>query len=218
MSKTVLPSGPQGTNRMQVEKHDGSRWNKTNTQEIKISLYSPARPTTTTGQTPRCCHADRVTPARAAPPRTCGARAAGTGNTPPALCDVGGRCLALGVCFCTGRWFPFFITKNSQVGFFNNTPIFFSFFVGFGSSRGAWAGIGCVWAHPLFRSREICVSAVILSVNSLLCTVQDQSASAASETGEGEGEKLNQVGQVLSAPEPPSSALSLSLSLSLTHH
>ena len=26
---------------MQVEKHDGSRWNKTNTQEIKISLYSP---------------------------------------------------------------------------------------------------------------------------------------------------------------------------------
>ena len=154
MSKTVLPSGPQGTNRMQVEKHDGSRWNKTNTQEIKISLYSPARPTTTTGQTPRCCHADRVTPARAAPPRTCGARAAGTGNTPPALCDVGGRCLALGVCFCTGRWFPFFITKNSQVGFFNNTPIFFSFFVGFGSSRGAWAGIGCVWAHPLFRSRE----------------------------------------------------------------
>ena len=41
MSKTVLPSGPQGTNRMQVEKHDGSRWNKTNTQEIKISLYSP---------------------------------------------------------------------------------------------------------------------------------------------------------------------------------
>ena len=39
MSKTVLPSGPQGTNRMQVEKHDGSRW--TNTQEIKISLYSP---------------------------------------------------------------------------------------------------------------------------------------------------------------------------------
>ena len=26
---------------MQVEKHDGSRWNKTNAQEIKISLYSP---------------------------------------------------------------------------------------------------------------------------------------------------------------------------------
>ena len=86
---------------------DRDRWNKTNTQEIKISLYSPARPTTTTGQTPRCCHADRVTPARAAPPRTCGARAAGTGNTPPALCDVDGRCLVLGVLFCTGRWFRF---------------------------------------------------------------------------------------------------------------
>ena len=102
--------------------------------------------------------------------------------------------------------------KHSQVGFFNNTPIFFSFFVGFGSSRGAWAGIWCVWAHPLFRysgPEKICVSAVILSVNSLLCTVQDRSASAASETGEGEGEKLNQVGQVLSAPEPPLSALSI---------
>ena len=122
--------------------------------------------------------------------------------------------MALGVCFCTGRWFPFFITKNSQVGFFNNTPIFFSFFVGFGSSRGAWAGIGCVWAHPLFRSREnLCQRSNFIS-NSLLCTVQDRSASAASETGEGEGEKLNQVGQVLLAPEPPSSALSLSLSLS----
>jgi len=35
---------------------------------------------------------------------------------------------------------------------------------------------------------------------------------------EGEGEVLNQVGQVLSAPELPSSVLSLSLSLSLTHH
>jgi hypothetical protein len=37
---------------------------------------------------------------------------------------------------------------------------------------------------------------------------------------EGEGEVLNQVGQVLSAPELPSSvlSLSLSLSLSLTHH
>ena len=83
--------------------------------------------------------------------------------------------------------------KHSQVGFFNNTPIFFSFFVGFGSSRGAWAGIWCVWAHPLFRysgPEKICVSAVILSVNSLLCTVQDRSASAASETGEGEGEKV----------------------------
>ena len=33
--------------------------------------------------------------------------------------------------------------------------------------------------------------------------------------GEGEGEKLNQVGQVLSAPELPSSVLSVSLSLSL---
>ena len=105
-----------------------------------------------------------------------------------------GRCLALGVCFCTGRWFPFFITKNSQVGFFNNTPIFFSFFVGFGSSRGAWAGIGCVWAHPLLRSREnLCQRSDFMS-NSLLYTAQHRSASAASEIGEGEEEKLNHIG------------------------
>ena len=203
---------------MQVEKHDGSRWNKTNTQEIKISLYSPE-------PDPRR-RQDRLPGA-----------AMLTGSPLPELLPRGlveqgrpaletlrlpfatsvGRCLALGVCFCTGRWFPFFILQSQHkkiVRLANNTPIFFSFFVGFGSSRGAWAGIWCVWAHPLFRyagPEKICVSAVILSVNSLLCTVQDRSASAASETGEGEGEKLNQVGQVLLAPEPPSSALSLDL-------
>ena len=110
---------------MQVEKHDGSRWNKTNTQEIKISLYSPE-------PDPRR-RQDRLPGA-----------AMLTGSPLPELLPRGlveqgrpaletlrlpfatsvGRCLALGVWFCTGRWFPFFITKNSQVGFFNNTPMF----------------------------------------------------------------------------------------------
>ena len=174
---------------MQVEKHDGSRWNKTNTQEIKIFTHLSTRPTTTTGQTPRCCHADRVTPARAAPPRTCGARAAGTGNTPPALCDVGGsvfgaRRLLLYWPVVSVFYFAESAQKIVRLAFLITHRFSFLFLLG-SVARGAWAGIGCVWAHPLFRSREICVSAVILSVNSLLCTVQDQSASAASETGEG---------------------------------
>ena len=91
---------------------DGIR--QTHKRSRSVFTHLSTRPTTTTGQTPRCCHADRVTPARAAPPRTCEARAAGTGNTPPALCDVGGRCLALGVCSCTGRWFPFFILQSQH--------------------------------------------------------------------------------------------------------
>ena len=94
----------------------------------------------------------------------------------------------------------------------------FSFLFLLGSVAAEVRGRGsAVSGHIRYSGPEkICVSAVILSLNSLLCTVQDQSASAASETGEGEGEKLNQVGQVLSAPELPSSVLSLSLSLSLS--
>ena len=152
MSKTVLPSGPQGTNRMQVEKHDGSRWNKTNTQEIKISLYSPARPTTTTGQTPRCCHADRVTPARAAPPRTCGARAAGTGNTPPALCDVGGRCLAL------AGGFRFLSQKIVRLAFLITHRFSFLFLLGSVAAgvRGRGSGVS---GHIRYSGPEKFVSA-----------------------------------------------------------
>ena len=108
--------------------------------------------------------------------------------------------------------------KHSQVGFLTTHRFSFLFLLGSVAAEVRGRGSG-VSGHIRYSGPEkICVSAVILSVNSLLCTVQDRSASAASETGEGEGEKLNQVGQVLSAPEPPSSALSLSLSLSLTHH
>ena len=124
---------------MQVEKHDGSRW--TNTQEIKISLYSPE-------PDPRR-RQDRLPGA-----------AMLTGSPLPELLPRGlveqGRPAleTLRLPFATsvvGVWrsvFAFVLTggfrflfggvstkKHSQVGFFNNTPIFFSFFVGFGSTR-----------------------------------------------------------------------------------
>ena len=159
MSKAVLPSGPQGTNRMQVEKHDGSRWNKTNTQEIKISLYSP-EPDPRRRQD-RLPGAAMLTgsPLPELLPRGLveqGRPALETLRLPFATSVVGVWRSVFAFVLAGGFRFLFcrVSTKNSQVGFFNNTPIFFSFFVGFGSSRGAWAGIGCVWAHPLFRSRE----------------------------------------------------------------
>ena len=162
---------------MQVEKHDGSRWNKTNTQEIKISLYSP-EPDPRRRQD-RLPGAAMLTgsPLPELLPRGLveqGRPALETLRLPFATSVVGVWRSAFGFVLAGGFRFLFcrVSTKNSQVGFFNNTPIFFSFFVGFGSSRGAWAGIGCVWAHLLFWSGgNLCQRSDFIG-NSLLCTVQ----------------------------------------------
>ena len=132
---------------MQVEKHDGSRWNKTSTQgnktstqEIKISLYSP-QPDPRRRQD-RLPGAAMLTgsPLPELLPRGLveqGRPALETLRLPFATSVVGVWRSAFAFVLAGGFRFLFcrVSTKNSQVGFFNNTPIFFSFFVGFGSTR-----------------------------------------------------------------------------------
>ena len=75
-----------------------------------------------------------------------------------------------------------------------------------------------MWAQPLLRCRDNLAYSVILFT--MFFSAQHSSEvciGSIRDMREGEGEVLNQVGQVLSAPELPSSVLSLSLSLSLSH-
>ena len=71
-----------------------------------------------------------------------------------------------------------------------------------------------MWAQPLLRCRENLVYTLTSLTKFFLCAQHSSEVCIGSirDMGEGEGERLNQVGQVLSAPELISSVLSLSLS------
>ena len=144
---------------MQAEKHDGSRWNKTSTQEIKISLYSP-EPDPRRRQD-RLPGAAMLTgsPLPELLPRGLveqGRPALETLRLPFATSVVGVWRSVFAFVLAGGFRFLFggvSTKKHSQVGFLTTHRFSFLFLLG-SVARGAWAGIGCVWAHPLFRSTE----------------------------------------------------------------
>ena len=131
---------------MQVEKHDGSRWNKTNTQEIKISLYSPEPdPRRRQDRLPGAAML-RGSPLPELLPRGLveqGRPALETLRLPFATSMVG--VLRSVFCFVLAGGFVFYLAVSAQkiVGLaFNNIPVFFSFLLGSVAAEVRGRGLG----------------------------------------------------------------------------
>ena len=110
--------------------------------------------------------ADRVTPAGAAPTRTCGARAADMEALRLPVLSVLPTTRAVGLLYWLRKVACFLIftsitKKQCQISFWLKQHFRFFLFI-FGSSRGGAGGVECVWAQPLLRCRDNLAYLVIL--------------------------------------------------------
>ena len=203
---------------MQVEKHDGSRWNKTNTQEIKISLYSP-EPDPRRRQD-RLPGAAMLTgsPLPELLPRGLveqGRPALETLRLPFATSVVGVWRSAFAFVLAGG--FRFLSQKIVRLAFLITHRFSFLFLLGSVAAEVRGRGSG-VSGHIRYSGPEkICVSAVILSVN--FFTVHSTGPKCIGSIGDrrGRGREAKSGRPGAFSPGAPLIS-SLSLSLSLTHH